>query len=76
MWARYFDLAEKFVPVSSKHALKGEAGRLAVIGGCSEYSGAPFLAAMTALRLVHTYNLCSFPFTVMLVLSRCYSGEQ
>lgn len=30
---------------------KGSSGRLAVIGGSDDYSGAPFLAAMSALRI-------------------------
>ena len=30
---------------------KGQAGRVAVIGGCREYTGAPYFAAMAALRV-------------------------
>ncbi|XP_065059402.1 ATP-dependent (S)-NAD(P)H-hydrate dehydratase-like [Rhopilema esculentum] len=30
---------------------KGQAGRIAVIGGCKEYTGAPYFAAFTAMRL-------------------------
>ncbi|XP_072040263.1 ATP-dependent (S)-NAD(P)H-hydrate dehydratase-like [Amphiura filiformis] len=33
----------------SKH--KGEDGRLATIGGCKEYTGAPYFAALTALKV-------------------------
>ncbi|KAK3768078.1 hypothetical protein RRG08_009204 [Elysia crispata] len=32
----------------SKH--KGQAGRVAVIGGCKEYTGAPYFAAISALK--------------------------
>ncbi|GJP56742.1 hypothetical protein CLOM_g15794 [Closterium sp. NIES-68] len=40
-----------FVPelASGKH--KGQAGKIAVIGGCREYTGAPFFAAFSALKL-------------------------
>eukprot|EP00210_Caulerpa_lentillifera_P002549 g2446.t1 len=30
---------------------KGDMGRIGVVGGCKEYTGAPYFAAMTALRL-------------------------
>lgn len=30
---------------------KGEAGKIGVIGGCREYTGAPYFAAMSALRV-------------------------
>ncbi|PON80155.1 ATP-dependent (S)-NAD(P)H-hydrate dehydratase [Parasponia andersonii] len=33
----------------SKH--KGQAGKIAVIGGCREYTGAPYFAAITALKI-------------------------
>ena len=39
---------EKSKPGSRR---KGQAGRVAVIGGCREYTGAPFFAAMAALRV-------------------------
>ena len=30
---------------------KGQAGKIGVVGGCSEYTGAPYFAAMSALRM-------------------------
>ena len=30
---------------------KGQAGKVAVLGGCAEYTGAPFYAALSALKL-------------------------
>lgn len=39
-----------FLPTSRQPAHKGEAGRVLVIGGCEEYTGAPCLAAQAALR--------------------------
>ena len=40
------------VPPMADHLHKGQAGRVAVLGGCKEYTGAPFYAAMASLRLV------------------------
>ncbi|XP_047977508.1 ATP-dependent (S)-NAD(P)H-hydrate dehydratase [Salvia hispanica] len=34
---------------SSKH--KGQAGKIAVIGGCREYTGAPYFSAISALKI-------------------------
>lgn len=42
-----------FVPSLTRDAIdatKGNAGRVAVVGGCAEYAGAPFFAAISALR--------------------------
>lgn len=42
-----------FVPSltrDARDATKGFAGRVAVVGGCAEYAGAPFFAAISALR--------------------------
>lgn len=33
----------------SKH--KGQAGKVAVIGGCREYTGAPYFSAISALKI-------------------------
>ena len=38
------------VPPLHPARYKGQAGRVAIIGGCAEYTGAPFFAAMAALR--------------------------
>lgn len=37
-------------PPLSPSASKGSAGRVAVLGGCTEYTGAPYFAAYAALR--------------------------
>ena len=39
------------VPSLTHNLHKGQCGRIAVIGGSLEYTGAPYFAAMTALRL-------------------------
>ena len=39
------------VPPLTQAAHKGQAGRIGVVGGSLEYTGAPYYAAMTALRM-------------------------
>ncbi|KAL3675425.1 hypothetical protein R1sor_025373 [Riccia sorocarpa] len=39
------------VPTLGAGRHKGQAGKIAVIGGCREYTGAPYYAAFSALRL-------------------------
>ena len=36
---------------TSKQARKGQAGKVGVIGGCADYTGAPYYAAISALKL-------------------------
>lgn len=40
-----------FLLPPSASARKGDAGRVAVVGGCREYTGAPWFAAMAALKV-------------------------
>ena len=49
---RLLDQIELLIPKSSVGAYKGQAGKLTVIGGCKEYTGAPYFASMTALKMV------------------------
>jgi len=42
--------AAALVPPLAPARHKGQAGRVAILGGCAEYTGAPFFAAMAALR--------------------------
>ncbi|XP_046636069.1 ATP-dependent (S)-NAD(P)H-hydrate dehydratase-like isoform X2 [Daphnia pulicaria] len=50
---------KKSIPILSSSLHKGESGRIGVIGGSLEYTGAPYFAAMAALRvgcdLVHVF---------------------
>ena len=39
------------VPPLSNDKYKGQAGKVGVLGGCREYTGAPFFAAFSALRV-------------------------
>ncbi|KAI9503832.1 hypothetical protein GGI25_005922 [Coemansia spiralis] len=41
----------KLVPTLTPSLHKGDCGRIAVIGGCQEYTGAPYFAAHASLRL-------------------------
>lgn len=51
------------LPVLSHNLHKGQMGRIGVIGGCEEYSGAPYYAAISALRtgadLVYVFSFKS-----------------
>lgn len=50
---------KKSIPILSNTLRKGESGRIGIIGGSLEYTGAPYFAAMAALRvgcdLVHIF---------------------
>jgi len=39
-----------FIPPLLESMHKGQSGKIAVIGGCTEYTGAPYYAAMSALK--------------------------
>lgn len=45
------EMARSIIPplTTSKH--KGQAGRIAVVGGCKEYTGAPYFAAISTLKI-------------------------
>jgi len=48
------DLVEhvkSLIPTLDQAKYKGQAGKVAVIGGCQEYTGAPFFAAYSALKV-------------------------
>lgn len=39
------------IPPLSFSSYKGQAGRIAVVGGCKEYTGAPYFSAISALKV-------------------------
>ncbi|KAI8473460.1 MAG: Ribokinase-like protein [Monoraphidium minutum] len=43
--------AYALVPTYTKDTHKGQHGKVCVVGGCREYTGAPYFAAMSALRV-------------------------
>lgn len=47
----YYIRARQCVPLLSNDLHKGQAGRVGVVGGSFEYTGAPYFAAMSALKL-------------------------
>lgn len=55
----YLSVARRFVLPLNDRMHKGQAGRIGIVGGSFEYSGAPYFAAMAALRvgmdLVHVF---------------------
>lgn len=42
---------QQIVPQLTAEKYKGQAGKIAVIGGCMEYTGAPYFAAISALKV-------------------------
>lgn len=65
---------KKAIPPLLFEAHKGEAGRIGVVGGCEEYTGAPIFASMAAFRtgadLVHVF--CS---TNAAIPIKCFSPD-
>ena len=47
---RFIFLMRQLLPTYQRHHYKGLTGKVAVIGGSKTYSGAPYFAAMAALR--------------------------
>jgi ATP-dependent NAD(P)H-hydrate dehydratase len=45
------DQVKSLIPPLDQSKYKGQAGKVAVIGGCREYTGAPFFAAYSALKV-------------------------
>eukprot|EP01098_Paradermamoeba_levis_P002179 TRINITY_DN12578_c0_g1_i1.p1 TRINITY_DN12578_c0_g1~~TRINITY_DN12578_c0_g1_i1.p1 ORF type:complete len:323 (-),score=74.63 TRINITY_DN12578_c0_g1_i1:59-1027(-) len=49
--SKLFQSARSVIPPLNPSSHKGQAGRLAVIGGCKEYTGAPFFASLSSLKV-------------------------
>ncbi|BFZ24568.1 hypothetical protein BsWGS_27607 [Bradybaena similaris] len=45
------DMVKSVIPPLHHGMHKGQAGRVAIIGGCQEYTGAPYFAAISALKV-------------------------
>lgn len=45
------NVLRRITPTLDPNRHKGQAGKVAVIGGCREYTGAPYFAAISALKL-------------------------
>jgi len=42
---------KRFIPPLSEHLHKGQAGRVGVVGGSKDYTGAPYFSSFSAMRL-------------------------
>lgn len=51
------EMVKSVIPRLERGKHKGQDGRLATIGGCKEYTGAPYFAAMAALKTVSCHSL-------------------
>lgn len=58
-WAKNEALEQirKIIPNLSGHLHKGLSGKIGVVGGSFEYTGAPYYAAISALKVVSMCNL-------------------
>lgn len=45
------NIIRKITPTLDLSRYKGQAGKIAIIGGCREYTGAPYFAAISALKI-------------------------
>lgn len=77
-WAMQLDEIKsevrRIVPTLSGERHKGQSGKVAILGGCREYTGAPYFAAFSALRvgadLSHVF--CTHGAAAVI---KCYSPE-
>ncbi|XP_008562709.1 PREDICTED: ATP-dependent (S)-NAD(P)H-hydrate dehydratase isoform X2 [Galeopterus variegatus] len=46
-----FQLVRNIIPPLSAKKFKGQDGRIGIVGGCQEYTGAPYFAAISALKV-------------------------
>ena len=58
----------------TQHSHKGSSGRIGVLGGCAQYTGAPYYAAMSSLKTGAdlAYVFCAEEASVPI---KCYSPE-
>ncbi|KAK2646930.1 hypothetical protein Ddye_022125 [Dipteronia dyeriana] len=49
--ADFESILRAITPILDPNRHKGQAGKIAVIGGCREYTGAPYFAAISALKI-------------------------
>lgn len=72
--AQLLSLVKSLIPSLEQGKYKGQAGKVGVIGGCREYTGAPFFAAYSALKvgadLSHVF--CTSPAATVI---KTYSPE-
>ena len=54
--AKITEAARRVVPPLTKFIHKGEMGRIGILGGSEEYTGAPYYAAKAALMLGRPFS--------------------
>ncbi|XP_049992885.1 ATP-dependent (S)-NAD(P)H-hydrate dehydratase isoform X3 [Alexandromys fortis] len=47
----FFQLVRNIVPALTSKKHKGQDGRIGIVGGCQEYTGAPYFAGISALKV-------------------------
>lgn len=45
---------DRFDPAAERY--KGQAGKIATVGGCREYTGAPYFASISALKVWRSHR--------------------
>lgn len=53
----YSTLIKQIIPPLTSALHKGQLGKIGVIGGSLEYTGAPFFAGIAAQRIVRLWNV-------------------
>lgn len=56
-----FNCVKSCIPLLTSEKHKGQAGRIGIIGGSLEYTGAPYFSGISALK-VCTYNFFMYLF--------------
>uniref|UniRef100_A0A8D0FWZ8 ATP-dependent (S)-NAD(P)H-hydrate dehydratase n=1 Tax=Strix occidentalis caurina TaxID=311401 RepID=A0A8D0FWZ8_STROC len=56
-----FQLVRNVIPPLTGKRHKGQDGRIGIVGGCQEYTGAPYFAAITALKVVRNTKMNDSP---------------
>uniref|UniRef100_A0A8C8SQG8 ATP-dependent NAD(P)H-hydrate dehydratase n=1 Tax=Pelusios castaneus TaxID=367368 RepID=A0A8C8SQG8_9SAUR len=51
-----FQLVRNVIPPLTAKKHKGQDGRIGIVGGCQEYTGAPYFAAISALKVVCVFQ--------------------
>ncbi|XP_074650117.1 ATP-dependent (S)-NAD(P)H-hydrate dehydratase-like [Tubulanus polymorphus] len=48
---RFTEMVQSIIPPLTYESYKGQSGRIGIVGGCKEYTGAPYFAAISALKV-------------------------
>ena len=53
LFMQFSKLTKAIIPPLTSSLHKGQLGKIGIIGGCLEYTGAPFFAGISAQRIVY-----------------------